>query len=578
VVPPTKADTVAPQQQGPTVASAVPEVKPPQINMAPWGKLSAADQATLSRAALNESHGATTGPALAAIWQRENGLKRDAGPDHADPHPDDPAMGPFQIHRKTWDTLDPGHTIDPHTLEGGATLAARYLGSISSDMGLPNNSPAAHLAYMAGETGAKNYIANNNFLPEHIGWLHDTFPGMSESEIKQSLLTSGSGNRVPADQRIAAAHNAALSDGPNGFMKSMIATGPTGIGMTQLWRNFQAAGEHYLILSGNLDGLPKLAEYVAQQSHMGAISNLYEADQALLKGDMQSAMRFIATSHAFVPDGATAELGLDRDGKLWATNFTDNGHNQVGQAFQITHEVLAQQLVRLSNPGNYVQTRQALEKQNAEINEIKAHGQYYEQRPAIEQAKLDAAEQRTRERIASQEKMAADRLAAQGEKGPAGAGADERNVRSQVSKDYGADYQPQGDEPAQPSPRQAEIDTALRRSPTYGGGGMSAPMARSTAHDVLRDPKDPKKLTLVPNKDGNGYSLVDKDGNKHGVLSTDMGDHIKGLAGTQQKPAQPKPQAAIGAGMNSPMLAMQGGQNLAGIVPQQQPQQPSAIG
>jgi hypothetical protein len=367
--------------------------------------------------------------------------------------------------------------------------------------------------------------------------------------------------------------------------------GPAGIGMSDRWRIAQASMERAAIMNGHMDMLPHIQDFIAQQSHMGTLSNLNAADNALSQGNGALAAQFLAKAHAFFPDGTYARFGVDKSGQVWGVQFNEGSGAQLGQPVKITSDALRQQMIMLQNPTNYLQALQKYQYENAQIDLVKNHAEYYKQMPGIQEAKQEGINARQQDREEFQQQQQQDRFQHQTEmeqqrerhqeemrSATAGSSdaADQRSVSGQINKDYGENYVPQQGEPAQPDARQAEVDTALRRDPKFGGAGMSGPMARQTARDFVNG-----KLTLKPAKDASGnigYGMVDDQGNVRGYLSGAQADRVRGLAGTQRvaPPGQGKPAVvgAIGAGMGSQMAAMQGGQNLSGIPTQSQQLQP----
>jgi hypothetical protein len=163
----------------------------------------------------------------------------------------------------------------------------------------------------------------------------------------------------------------------------------------------------------------------------------------------------------------------------------------------------------------------------------------------------------------------------------ANTGAATRPVDAAINKEYTPDTMPEGTDP-QKYARTAEVDRALRYPTEAGGAGLSGPLAKFNASEFMKG-----NLTLKQVTDANGtsaYKLVDKDGTSHGYLSSDMGDRILHLSGSQKiggggqggggQGGIDRRASVVGAGGSNPMVAMQGlNQNLAGVPTQQLPPQ-----
>ena len=178
---------------------------------------------------------------------------------------------------------------------------------------------------------------------------------------------------------------------PDGVLNYITDYGPVGVPLADSWRAAQYALEDHMIVIGHPEMIPHAMEWIAQVSHQGAVSNLIAGDQALLRGDMQGAANAFARSHAFFPDGTYARIGVDQSNHLWATQYSEGYNTQLGKPFQITHEMVAGQIIGMQNPVTYIQTMQTMQKNAAETEQMKAHAQYRPSRcPRMKEAIANA--------------------------------------------------------------------------------------------------------------------------------------------------------------------------------------------
>ena len=488
-------------------------------------------------------------------------------------------------------TVDPnGPKWDQATAEGSLAAGTSYLATLSLDFGFGAGTVQTMYGYLRGPGGVQR--ATQDLAAEQqrekVAWdgLAKAYgPGV---KIVPAMFNGGNaGAKNPYN--VQGAVTAQIQGGPDKVLNWLATNGPDGAPMSDKWRIAQAAFERAAVLSGHMDMLPHIQDYIAQQSHQGALSNLMAADNAMSLGNPQLAAQFLSKSHAFFPDGTMARFGVDNKGQLWAEQFNEGSGTSMGKPVQITPDALRKQMIMMQNPSNYVGALQKYQLENAQINMVLNHGEYYKELPGIQQAKQEGMETRQQERLADADARQKERLQNQNDLAAARQGssnaADDHAVGNQIGKEYAPDAQPMAGEVPENLPRQSQIDTILRRNTASGGANMAGPLARETARDLVNG----QGAKLQRGTDANGKpadAVIGKDGTIRGYLSTDQGDRIRGLAGTQKLPGPAGPggpirTSSIGTGGGSQMAAMQGmNQNLAGVamqpIPQQQPQQ--AIG
>jgi hypothetical protein len=576
---------VVPNQQGPSTQSeTTPAPLGPPVSPRFWA-MAQRDHpeiaAMIQQVVRDHGGGVVTPEQVAAIAYRESRFRptADAG---------DQGRGLMGIIPSTQQHLD--HTgrmnaLDPHD---SLVMGVEYLKELAVINGYGGGTVQQNLAYMRGPGGVaqasqdwsayaqKNPIAYNGVMMLYDGNAHITnasFPGGAGGDRPYSLQGT----------------MAAAEAGPTGVLNYVASNGPPGLPMSDRWRSLQGMMESAAIAHGKYDALPHIQEWIAQQSHQGALSNLASAHQALVNGDTTGAANYLARAHAFFPDGSFARFGVDKSGALWAEQFGEKSHETLGKPMRITPEAIAGQMIQLQHPTNYIQALQQHQKANADIDLAKAHGDYYRQLPAIMEGKQETAVQvagirsdaqrdvaEIRRQAAEERQQHADALRGEQEKSTTA-------VDTAINKQYAPENKPEGAN-SQAWANQSEVDRRLRLPQSQGGGGMGGPQATALAEGVATGRV---RLDRVPMKDGTLadvlYGKADTKGEHPlAVLHTRHGDAIRALPGMnatspdggadqqgQQQGQQHTgltPVSPVGAGAGS-MAALQQGynQNLAGI-------------
>ncbi len=493
--------------------------------------------------------------------------------------------------------------VDQNSPEGGLTLGITYLRYLANDLHLGGNTLQTNLAYMRGP-GAVNQINKIGLeasqrgegqynLKNALGWLDDMYrtggPG-SDSAIKldKNQFQGGALSENHVQVTPQGAMQAAAS-GPEGTLNYIASTGSPGLGMSELWIQYQGALERQAIWSGHLDMLPHIADFVLQQSHQGALSNLAAADAALASGNMQGAASAIARAHAFFPDGSYAQIGVDGKGNLYGQQFSENTHQPLGKPMAITRDMIQSQMMALGNPHDYVKTLDAHRKINSDIDYQKAHGDYFRSLPGIKEAQEEGRNQRAADAAAAKEHEAELKR----QQAITLRETQEKNT-GDLDKELNGKYDINSKPPevsSQDWANRSEIERQIRLPNSMGGAHMGGATGAAIAEGMttvdpatkqpairmvpMHDKEDPKKQI--------GWAIVDNKGQVRATLGMPAGQHILQLPGmtarnpmSQQPPANPQKQALnIGSGMGSQQAQQQGlNQNLAGVptIPQASPQ------
>lgn len=512
---------------------------------------------------------------LAAHWYTESDF-REQVPD--DPTGANKAQGALQIEPGTHQTLDPKGTRNPHNLDDNLDLAAQRIQLANSHYG--QGTPASWVAYMRGEGAVQREwsvdldkaLRDNPIVAKSLA---TAFPGV---KLAQAMFPQGG----PVNAQ--AVVQAGTQGGPDAFLKTMVATGPQGMPMTDLWRNAEGALVKAALMRGDLQGAMHAQDFVLQMSHAGMTSNLMAADQALLSGNSTTAAQYLAKAHAFFPDGTYGRFGTGSDGKLYAEQFNEGNGQPTGQRFEVTHNALSYQLMLTRDPVKFAQLVQEQQKTNSSIMLNQGRAEYYadlpNQRRESAQLQFQAREDATNQRAQSATEHQATILEAQrmrDEQHHGNVQADNRSIDTGASKAYGPDSQDtifldQGGKALPPTQRQSVAEQAasiygdVRRTSRDAGAPVGDLQAQGLTRALM------SHQGKVTTKNGVNAVVDPQTGQPLGYISDGLANRL-GLAGAkpqQQSMNMPRP-SPIGAGANSPMAAMAGmGTNLTGQPLQQQ--------
>ena len=391
VVPDQKGDT---QQSEPTNTSYAPPVNPHPYA---WLKANDPEKAALVDEAVR-LHGdggtSVTADQLAAHWANESHFG------YTSITSKDGAIGPLQILAATARQMDPHGQFDTTTVKGGLAVATLYLKHLAVDEHLGVNSVATNFAYMRGPVAAREAQADLQTAmqkyPVAFKGLQSFYPDMKLTSDQFPGSGNGSSYRDNWQQ-------IAQQDTPDGVLHMIATTGPTGLGMTDRWMQVEGAMVAAAIAHGNYDAVQHVTDWVAQMSHAGALSNLALASSMMQSGNMEGAAGALAKAHAFFPDGTYAQFGTDAKGRLVGRQFSEKDGTPMGNAFLINNEQIMQQMLQLQNPRTYIQALQTYQKNNAEIEQTKAHAALYRAMPGLKEEAIQATRERDSARTDAQQ-------------------------------------------------------------------------------------------------------------------------------------------------------------------------------
>jgi hypothetical protein len=587
-----KGGDVAPGQQGDSQQSQPTNTAyAPPVNPSPWAWLQKNDPegAQWVRDAVKaEGGGSVSEEQLAAHWYNESHFGRTSNNSYAG------AMGPMQFMPPTYRDMDPHGQYDVHSAPDALKLGARYLKHLAVDEHFGAGSFLTNYAYWRGPTAARALQADfdgtlRNQPKEVADDIARFYPGM---KLSKDLAPGDGGGQSYRDNY----RDVAQAQTPDEIMNIVATTGPTGMGMTDRWKQLEGAMVAAAIAHGNYDAVGHVTDWIAQVSHQGALSNLASAYTMLQQGNTQGAAGALARAHAFFPDGSYGRFGVSANGTLLAQQYDEKTGLAMGKPFMINKDHIATQMMSLQNPRTFLDTVQKYEKTNSEIALANAHAHYYNEMPDMKQATLDAKAAQQREHDAAVSQRQADAAAYKAEVARV---KDEKNAAEEdkASTATNSDFQPRmneartnieaarasGDNEALAKSeaeyarlgQASQISRELRIPQPHGGYGMAGGAADVLADDVSRGRTNMFPLTAPDGSKHVGIynknvTQADVDANKaqpRAIVSEQRGTRIQYLTGAVPLPrgdTQPA-KTTVGAGLSDPRAAGQFTTNLAGI-------------
>lgn len=587
VAVPGQAGQVAPSQQGPSVQSEyTPVVTAPPVSPRYWEHFAKTNPELAARIEANVAKyggNAVSKYDVAAIIYRESRGDPNAQARGAMGN----GQGLMQIEPGTQSQFNEGGRLKPFNPDDNIAMGVKYLKYLALDQGLGTGSTQMHLAYMRGMGGVaeartlgwQSYAERNPIAGKGVSMLYD-----DKVPIQTGMFTGG-GGRMNAPGVVQAAES-----GPDGLLSYMAESGPPGMGMSDRWRQVQSLLEHSAIRSGKgVEALGPIQDWVAQQAHQGAVSNLLAAYQSMSSGNGVGAASALAKAHAFFPDDTYGRFGVDKKGQVWAEQFSEVTGESMGKPFQITKDMLAQQVLALQHPHNFIEVLQKYQSGNADIDLKKAHAKYYSEMPEIQkqnaelkaQTALEVAGVRTEaQRLIQENKQNYD---------AAKAALHESNTQAidkDVDKYYGPDVTAPSGVKAEDWAAESEVFRSLRMPHSQGGANLGAPTAKSYAQglregtlkiargtgpngkevDVIHRGSDPKNaVTSVTPEQGNQLRVL------LGIPAIAGSKPIAPPASGQQRATGP-----VGAGLGS-QAALSSGYNTFTGLPTRPMQQQATV-
>lgn len=439
----------------------------------------------------------------------------------------DGEIGPMQMLPSTAAGYTANGRLDPFQPQDNVLMGALYMRDLDNKYGKDSFTSVARY---------------NGSGPKAVAYARRVMPTAPESAELQ--LHNKEGSMDPAGLV-----RAGVQGGPDGFFRYAVSTAPSGLPMSDVWRQAEASLVGAMIAKGDMAGAQHARDFVLQMSHQGTNMNLMAAHQALQAGNGKAAADLLAKAHAFFPDGTIGRFRTD--GKnVWAeTTDENNPGTKVGPSFQVTPDKIAGMLNQTTDPQQYLKTLTEMQKAASQARLAEQHGDYYAGAAQRSADKNATSILTTRERTDATRYAADKRLEAAALK----QGGPDKTLSRQVDKETEEKFAAtRSDLPPEQNSRAGGIYHAVRM------GGATPPEAEAVA----------KGLT-----DGSLLGARLPDG-RWGIVNKDKpGQVIQYLPpGSLDKfapPQQPQP-SPVGAGATSALGAQQTTSNLAGTVPVQQ--------
>jgi len=140
------------------------------------------------------------------------------------------------------------------------------------------------------------------------------------------------------------------AQGTGAVLTHIARNGPRGMSIGEGWDHFQDLLERAMIMKGDINGLQHAQEYVFRMKHKGAMENLMQAIGTM--DDPETAVRFLAKSHAFVTDGTAIGFQV-LNNQIFGQKYDEQTHDKIGKPFQVTEQGLRQLAMAQSDPKNF---------------------------------------------------------------------------------------------------------------------------------------------------------------------------------------------------------------------------------
>lgn len=482
------------------------------------------------------------------------------------------AQGLMQLEPETARAYSMNGQLDASNPVDNVRIGAHYLADLDAHLG--KDSVASRVAYFTGEQGYQKFqeyasthtpAETESAYPKTMDYVRKMAPFSQVSA--QDLAQHQGGGAMNPQQILQAAQN-----GPQGLLGYLVQTKGSDVPLSDAWGNAERALVNNRVWAGDMAGVQHAHDFILNMSHAGFNQSLVQAGQALQAGDGVGAAKALAQAHAFFPDGAMGQFGVDQAGHVWGQRMDPaNPAQTIGQPFQVTPNALMGLFNQSTDPKQYLDElykQRQLVSQEAHSSALNDY--YKDQITGREQvaetnakAKTDAAQ------TAADSRVTAADIRAAGRSGTGPQASFYKGVEKEVNDNYGPDVM------AKASPNDlgllADIHTSAREN------GANSLRARQAALG-LRD------QSLKVRDAGNGtYGVVDPkkpDAPPIAYISSDVVQKLTGgkpvtppaggpaiqigshpsplagaptLAGTGQSSAVPaQPQGAVNTGSFGP--------------------------
>jgi hypothetical protein len=411
-----------------------------------------------------------------------------------------------------------------------------------------------------GKDSFMSVMRYNGSGPKAVAYAKSLFPGQALNE--DELTASGrDGSATPRGL-----YDAAKKDGPDGFLRYVVQTAPSGMPLSDAWRHAEALLVNAMISKGDMAGAQHARDFVFQLSHSGTNQYLMAAHRALQQGDGIGASQYLAKAHAFFPDGTIGRFRSNGKDVYAERIDEDDPSRRLGPPMKITPDSIAGLLNQTTNPQQYLKTLTDQQKAAADIRLKMTHGDYYaalmnkipedqavkRNELALRQGALDlgmqkdaSANARAVMSEAGRDKRAQERNATTLQAAKERAGAPDKTAEHNYQREANEVYNPQMNPDDPNVGRKSTMYVNLRRA------GITGPQAQ-----VLTQGLASGDLQVRMSPDQSQAAVFDKGGKPIQYLPPTVLSQLGGASVPQQPAAMPR--SPIGA-VPTPMPPALGG-------------------
>lgn len=355
------------------------------------------------------------------------------------------AQGLMQLEPDTARAYSMNGQLDARDPVDNVRMGAHYLADLDAHLG--KDSLASRVAYFTGEDGwnkFQQYASTHTAAeteaayPKTMDYVRKMAP-FSQVSVQDLAQHQGGGAMNPQQIMQAA------QGGPQGLLSYLVQTKGPDVPLSDAWLNAERALVNNRVWAGDMAGVQHAHDFILNMSHAGFNQSLVQAGQALQAGDGIGAAKALAQAHAFFPDGAMGQFGVDQAGHVWGQRMDPaNPSKTIGQPFQVTPNALMGLFNQSSDPKEYLdelyKQRQLVDQEahNSTMND------YYR---GLIDARNHAADVSAQSRVAAANSRAAGTVSAAQvrSEGRAGLGPQAsfyKGVEKEVNDNYGPDVMP----------------------------------------------------------------------------------------------------------------------------------------
>lgn len=250
-----------------------------------------------------------------------------------------------------------GNKMDPTNDVDNIRIGAHYISHLDSQLG--KNSMASRVAYFSGEGNLEKmqeYAKTHSEAETEAAFpksFHYARMMAPFNDVGVSALAGHQGTPSGAISPQGVMQSA--QGGPAGLLSYIVQAKGQDVPLSDAWLAAEKALVRNRIQAGDMAGVQHAHDFILNMSHSGFNQSLQQADQALANGDGIGAAKALAAAHAFFPDGAMGQFGVDKAGNVWGQRMDPADPSKtVGAPFQVTRTGLMAMFNQSSDPKQYL--------------------------------------------------------------------------------------------------------------------------------------------------------------------------------------------------------------------------------